>query len=794
MNQTQNLNPDHLKMLREGSAISDEVILARGYRTVDNLGELAGLGFGPGQRRRGLLLPLHTTDGGNSLCVLRPDNPRERRDPKTGVTKVLKYELPAGCSVRLDCPPVCQPMLKNPSVPLWVTEGQKKADALASTGSCAIALLGVWNFKGRNSLGGTTFLADWDYVALDGRYVRIVFDSDIMTKAPVRAALERLTEHLQRKGAHVTAVYLPNGPNGQKMGVDDFLVGGHTLADVEALVEAPRPAPTAAPPRVELLDEAPLMIRRPLCLLQGRSYAAIWPYCKVTQSESVDRKGEITVHNPPIVATTRRLLLVRDDGVIFGEGGDRPMSECGAEVMLPEIPSNDKLWSVKAVRAYKSGYRPDPLDVFRRVVGVIDRFIGFDRSLADQNTMCELVACYILATWLLDAFTVIGFLWPNGDRGTGKTQLLNVVCELGYLGELILAGGSYATLRDLADYGACLGFDDAENVGDPRKTDPDKRALLLAGNRKGSTVTLKEMAPDKTWRTRYVSTFCPRLFSAIKVPDPVLASRSIVIPLVRTADGYKINADPKDYKEWPHDPRALVDDLWALAVSSLPQVGSFERAVCDKARIAGRNLEPWRAVLTVARWLDTTADTGLYARIEALSHAYQAERLDLESNDLSVLTIKALCLLMAGAMTSEAERLFDAQDQAWPRNTCDAWNTWNTMTETASKTTAHFLPSEISKAVADILAAEELNADWLTPDKVGRTMSKLRLKPGKESTGRRRRIWLVRKSDVCQLYCAYGLCSALPLSTSVPSDTSVPCVTRDEDECSVPRPVPVNPS
>jgi hypothetical protein len=778
MNKVQTLNPDHLAMLCEGSAICEEVILARGYRTVDNPGELAELGFGTGQRRRGLLMPLHTTDGRNSLCVLRPDCPRERRNKDTGVTKVLKYELPAGCAVRLDCPPICQPMLKDPGVTLWVTEGQKKADALASKGACSIALLGVWNFKGRNSFGGTTFLADWDHVALDGRSVRIVFDSDIMTKAPVRAALERLTEHLQRKGAHVTAVYLPNGPNGQKMGVDDFFAKGHTLADVEALVEATRPAPTAAPARVELLDEAPLMIRRPLCLLQGRSYAAIWPYCKVTLTESADRNGQIMVHNPPLVTTNQRQLLVRDDGVIFGEGGDHPLSDCGAEVALPEVPSSDKLWAAKAVKRYKNGYRPDPPEVFRRVVEVIDRFIDFDRSLADQHTMCELVACYILATWLLDAFTVIGFLWPNGDRGTGKTQLLNVVCELGYLGQVILAGGSYAALRDLADYGACLGFDDAENLGDARKTDPDKRALLLAGNRKGSTVTLKEIGPDKVWRTRHVNTFCPRLFSAIKVPDPVLASRSIVIPLVRTGDSYKVNADPKDYKDWPHDPRVLVDDLWALAVSNLPEVGSFEKAACDKARIAGRNLEPWRAVLTVARWLDTKSDTGLYARIEGLSHAYQAEKIDLESTDLSVLTIKALRFLMAEAITSGAGRLAGAQDEVQPRNTCDAWNAWNTMMQTACKTIAPLLPAEISKEVADILLEEGHSSEGVTSDKIGRVMRKLRFKPGKETTSKRRRLWKVSKTEVCQLSRAYGLCSALPRSTSVPSGTSVPCVTR----------------
>jgi hypothetical protein len=96
--------------------------------------------------------------------------------------------------------------------------------------------------------GGVTFLADWDYIALNnGRDVRIAYDSDVMTKPNVRQSLERITEHLQRKGAHVTAVYLPGGVTG-KVGVDDYLALGHTMDELEALVEAPRPAPSAAAP------------------------------------------------------------------------------------------------------------------------------------------------------------------------------------------------------------------------------------------------------------------------------------------------------------------------------------------------------------------------------------------------------------------------------------------------------------------------------------------------------------------------------------------------------------------
>src|SRR5437773_7975303 len=133
-----------------------------------------------------------------------------------------------------------------------------------------------------------------------------------------------------------------------------------------------------------------------------------------------------------------------------------------------------------------------------------------------------MVACEFLATYLLDSSHVAGDLWSIGEKGTGKTSLLLVITELGYLGQLILAGSSYPTLRDLADYGASLAFDDAETVMDTKRTDPDKRTLLLAGNRRGATVSVKEQVGD-TWVTRHVDTYCPRQFSAIRLPDQVLA-------------------------------------------------------------------------------------------------------------------------------------------------------------------------------------------------------------------------------------------------------------------------------
>jgi hypothetical protein len=397
----------------------------------------------------------------------------------------------------------------------------------------------------------------------------------------------------------------------------------------------------------ELLEAEPDMIRRPLSLIGGRAYAAHWGKVRTTTSRSVDGKsGQVTEHNPPLVKIEDKLLIVTQDGKRFAEKGTpdaRPFEDLGLPVALPSSVPPGRGWSGAGVNRYAAGDRPDPTEVFLRVQSCVDHFLDFERSLASQDTMCELLACAIIATYFLEAFHVAAYLWPNGEAGSGKTTLLQVVTELGYLGQLILAGSSYPTLRDLADYGATLGFDDAEAVMDPKRTDPDKRTLLLAGSRRGTTVSVKELVGDK-WVTRYVSTYSFRLFSAIRLPDPVLGSRTILLPLVRSGDVERTKRNPADEASWPCDRRRLVDDLWALGLANLPELRRYDGAAAARARLHGRNLEPWRSILAVALWLQECRRgvPGLFDRLEALSVAYQGERGDYESGDATRVLYRVL--------------------------------------------------------------------------------------------------------------------------------------------------------
>jgi putative DNA primase/helicase len=277
---SQALEERHLQHLLS-SGISLEVIKERGYCSTRGGAELLELGFSREQARlSGILIPLYSPLGGKPLWQLRPDEPR--REVKGNKVKVRKYELAPFSENRLDAHPRIQRHLKNTTIPLWITEGVKKADALISAGECAVALIGVWNFKGKSrdplANGSSVLLADFDAIAFNGRTVYVTFDSDVMRKSSVQQALARLTAILRQRGAHVWHVYLPDKPNGEKQGVDDFLAAGGTIADLKALARKPEEGPPRTQPQADRisLDEEFTDRNNALILSEHLEETALW--------------------------------------------------------------------------------------------------------------------------------------------------------------------------------------------------------------------------------------------------------------------------------------------------------------------------------------------------------------------------------------------------------------------------------------------------------------------------------------------------------------------------------------
>lgn len=160
------LSKRHRRELVEGSGISADAIAARGYETVKERARLLEFGYerfqwtGPG-----LLVPIKDAHGQVVGSQWKADNPRTEEvkddDGKITKTKALKYDNPKGSRVRLDVPAGAAAGLADSSVPLWITEGAKKADAAVTAGLCCISVQRVWAWRSDGEP-----LLDWDHIKL----------------------------------------------------------------------------------------------------------------------------------------------------------------------------------------------------------------------------------------------------------------------------------------------------------------------------------------------------------------------------------------------------------------------------------------------------------------------------------------------------------------------------------------------------------------------------------------------------------------------------------------------------
>src|SRR5262249_24914819 len=88
---------------------------------------------------------------------------------------------------------------------------------------------------------------------------------------------------------------------------------------------------------------------------------------------------------------------------------------------------------------------------------------------------------------------------------------------------------------------------------------------------------------------------------------------------------------------------------WALGLAHLAELREFDAQAAQRSSLTGRVLEPWRAILAVALWLqEKHGIAGLFDRMELLSQTYQKERGELEFSNPGLVMLVALNQMMDG--------------------------------------------------------------------------------------------------------------------------------------------------
>lgn len=387
----------------------------------------------------------------------------------------------------------------------------------------------------------------------------------------------------------------------------------------------------------EIEVEDPWTIDAPLALRDGTVYAVA---LRTVQRPRADGHGNELVRCLSVLTWDGDTACV-DDGK-----GDVPIPDLPDGIMVdlepgtlpPAAPRLDTL------RRFANGQRMPGPAVFGRVSRILDHFLDLSTAPGGQDAAVLVLTAWAMGTWWTRPGRITAaYLKLEGPKGSGKTVALEVLSGLVFCGETVLSSTTPAALRDLCAAGATLLVDEAETLGPNAKSDTsqDRRALLLGGTRPGSTVALQKPSPDGGWHTERVPVHGARAFAGINGLDDVLGSRTIRMPIVRTADRERAKREINHVPDWPdgEDPQAVRDALTLWAIATLPAAKStWYDAARNACPFAGRAAEPWLPALAVALSVDAEDGGDRAARLVRTARAFNEDAPPDRDRDLAVLT------------------------------------------------------------------------------------------------------------------------------------------------------------
>ncbi len=244
-------------------------------------------------------------------------------------------------------------------------------------------------------------------------------------------------------------------------------------------------------------------------------------------------------------------------------------------------------------------------ELYQRIHSYISRFVIFQ----DQQSLIFLVL-WIMGTYIYMIFRYFPYVWLTAEKASGKTTLMEVICEIAFNGDLMNNPTEAVIFRDIENNQPSMLIDEVENLS---KRDKEAYGALISilnsGFNQAGKVKRAERSGKGNFTIKNYSSYSPKMFAGIKDIDDVLQDRTVKVRLIRKKD----SENAKRYKTRPEVlelQKMIRDDLYLFALtfgSELAEAyfSDISENLPGFDHLNNRELDIWEPILTIAMLIDT---------------------------------------------------------------------------------------------------------------------------------------------------------------------------------------------
>lgn len=232
-------------------------------------------------------------------------------------------------------------------------------------------------------------------------------------------------------------------------------------------------------------------------------------------------------------------------------------------------------------------------DATAELLKAVEAFLAKYVVLPDEGSTTA-SALYVLHTWCLEACDATPYLVVvSAEKGSGKTRMLEALSYLVRNPWQTANTTPTALFRRMSEDQPTLLLDELDTIFKGGSSYEALRAVLNAGNRRGSTVT----RCDGKWGTREYETFGAKVLAGIDtgfLPETIL-DRSIVIRM-RKRSGESIERLLPRVAAQEAAPLAYTLSQWALVVQD--ELAKIEPVL--PPGLSDRACDAWEPLISIA--------------------------------------------------------------------------------------------------------------------------------------------------------------------------------------------------
>jgi len=326
---------------------------------------------------------------------------------------------------------------------------------------------------------------------------------------------------------------------------------------------------------------------------------------------------------------------------------------------IPDKPSTgaNPGWDIAGRTQWAKGGTVNPLEIFAGLCETIAYYL----DLPTPESTTAVLALWITLTYLYQLWNAVPYLYAGGPKGSGKTQLFDVLSRLVFRPFCTSNISGPCLFRGLHNNGGTLILDEAERLKESTPDAVELRSILLAGYKRGGKASRLEASGD-TFKLVEFQVYGPKAIGCIAgLPGPLM-DRCISVIMFRAPAG---SEKPKrKLDENPERWQTLRNGLHAMALqygSSLLPVAA-NSSVCP-SEISGRNYELWQPLMALASWIESHGGQGLLGIIQDHAARSIAEQTDDGVGEVEEIVLKALTMLVqSGSRPTAKDVLAQARE------------------------------------------------------------------------------------------------------------------------------------